>query len=352
MQQTTRYYASRDLPPSPPYLRLCVVSSAGGHLKEVLELIPRSGPFDIRFVVNDSINIDLPWPVDIITHAERDFRLFINFYEAFDYLIKYRPDVIISTGASPIVPFSIICKLFGCRVIFIETFGAVRVPSLTGRLMIRLADRFYYQWKTLGKYFPKGLFVGQVFKPNISNKNQFLEAKKKNNKHRISVFVAVGTSKNGFDRLLRWIDKICDVDKTRFHFYAQRGHSKYIPRNYESETFFTDDIIEEQIGLADVVICHAGAGLAGNCIRLGKYPILVPRMKCFGEAINDHQVSFANAMVETGQTLIVTEESHLVPAIENAAMPRSGKTYTDKHELRDAVLHDLLEFARDKGIVL
>jgi UDP-N-acetylglucosamine:LPS N-acetylglucosamine transferase len=98
-----------------------------------------------------------------ITHSERDWKQLVNLYEAWKILRRERPNVILSTGAGPAVPFALIGKLLlGTRVIFIETITRVNAPSLTGRLMYWLADEFFYQWESLGRSFPRGRFLGRL----------------------------------------------------------------------------------------------------------------------------------------------------------------------------------------------
>ena len=73
------------------------------------------------------------------------FRKLINFIEALIIIFKKRPNVILSAGAGPAVPFSLIGKyLFGTKIIFIETMSSVKDPTLTGRLMHIFADIFIY----------------------------------------------------------------------------------------------------------------------------------------------------------------------------------------------------------------
>jgi len=97
-----------------------------------------------------------------IRHSERDWLFFFNLLEAWKILRKERPRVILSTGAGPVVPFALVGKLLGVKTIFVETFTRVTKPSLTGRIMYRLADRFFYQWKPLESYFPKGIYGGPL----------------------------------------------------------------------------------------------------------------------------------------------------------------------------------------------
>jgi hypothetical protein len=71
--------------------------------------------------------------------------------------------VILSTGAGPVVPFAIVGRLFfGTRVVFVETLTRVHAPSLTGRIMYRLAHDFFYQWESLRRFFPRGTFGGPI----------------------------------------------------------------------------------------------------------------------------------------------------------------------------------------------
>ena len=144
-------------------LKICVVSSVGGHLREVLQLAEVLAPHDVFYVLNDETSVPLDRPVYRIAHAERDLRVLWNFAEVLPILRRERPDVILSTGAGPAVPVAIIGKLLGATVIFIETFGAVETPSLTGRILYRIADHFYYQWESLARHFPRGTYAGAVF---------------------------------------------------------------------------------------------------------------------------------------------------------------------------------------------
>jgi UDP-N-acetylglucosamine:LPS N-acetylglucosamine transferase len=95
-----------------------------------------------------------------IRHSERDLLFFVNILEAWSILRREKPALILSTGAGPAVPFALVGKLFRIPIIFIEISAQVTKPSLTGRIMYYLADAFFYQWKTLERYFPKAVYGG------------------------------------------------------------------------------------------------------------------------------------------------------------------------------------------------
>jgi beta-1,4-N-acetylglucosaminyltransferase len=144
--------------------KLCIVSSCGGHLTEVRLLKPAYEDSEHFYVLNDKAELseDMKGRTFFIRHSERDWLLFMNLLEAWRILRNEKPDLILSTGAGPVVPFALVGKLLGIRSIFIETFTRVARPSLTGRIMYRLADRFFYQWKQLERFFPKGVYGGPV----------------------------------------------------------------------------------------------------------------------------------------------------------------------------------------------
>ncbi len=146
-------------------VRICVVSSVGGHLDEVMQLYPTICRHEHFFVVN--AEGALPKAIEDrtirIVHSERDWKLLVNLWEAARILRARRPDVIVSCGAGPAVPFALVGKALGIKVVFVETFAAVERPTLTGRLMYRLADLFVYQWKPLARAYPKGVYGGSIF---------------------------------------------------------------------------------------------------------------------------------------------------------------------------------------------
>jgi UDP-N-acetylglucosamine:LPS N-acetylglucosamine transferase len=97
-----------------------------------------------------------------ITHAERDWRVLVNFVEAWRILHSKRPSVILSTGAGPLVPFAVVGKILGIPTIFVETFNRVTEPSLTGRIVKYITPFVFYQWRTLERWYHGGKYGGTL----------------------------------------------------------------------------------------------------------------------------------------------------------------------------------------------
>jgi len=128
------------------------------------------------------------------------------------------------------------------------------------------------------------------------------------------IFVSVGTLNKPFNRLLEGIDLI--ANKIGDEIIAQIGYSTYIPKRYRFFRFCEHDEMLSHIQSARFVICQAGFGIIGNCIRLKKPMILVPREIRYGEAI-DKQYELAEYLASKHRAILcIRDISKLADAIE------------------------------------
>jgi len=145
-------------------MKICIISSCGGHLTEVRALKSVYEQMPHFYVLDDRVLLsqDMADRTYFVYHSERDWLFFLNLWQAWRILRRERPGCILSTGAGVVVPFALVGKLLGIPIIYIETLTRAKRPSLTGRVMYHLADRFFYQWKTLQPYFPNAIYGGPV----------------------------------------------------------------------------------------------------------------------------------------------------------------------------------------------
>ena len=78
-------------------------------------------------------------------------------------LLKEKPDLIISSGAAVAVPFFYIGKILGAKLIYIEVFDRIDKPTVTGKLVYPIADKFIVQWEEQKKVYPKAINLGSIF---------------------------------------------------------------------------------------------------------------------------------------------------------------------------------------------
>ena len=54
-------------------------------------------------------------------------------------------------------------KIFGSKIIFIETFANRNSKTLSGRLVYPIADLFLVQWEEMLKLYPKAKLGGWIY---------------------------------------------------------------------------------------------------------------------------------------------------------------------------------------------
>ena len=84
-----------------------------------------------------------------------------NIMFAWRLMRETRPKVIVTTGAGPAVPFAWVGRLFGAKIVYIESLTRIERPSLTYRLIRPVVSRTYVQWPELR--LPGALYRGTVF---------------------------------------------------------------------------------------------------------------------------------------------------------------------------------------------
>ena len=91
------------------------------------------------------------------------FKFILNSFISLYYFFRYQPEVIVTTGTHTAVPMCYIAKIFGSKVIFIETFANRTVGTVAGRLVYPIADTFVVQWEELHKVYPKSVCWGWIY---------------------------------------------------------------------------------------------------------------------------------------------------------------------------------------------
>ena len=148
--------------------KVCLIASSGGHFEQVLRLKPLLERYDGFIVTEKTEYSDIKNDMYYLKQVNRHDRGFIISMfqvtlQSFKIFFKEKPDVIISTGALVVIPMIIIGKLFRKQIVFIESFAKITSPTLTGRLVYRLADQFYIQWESMREFYPNALYKGGIY---------------------------------------------------------------------------------------------------------------------------------------------------------------------------------------------
>lgn len=148
-------------------LKVCFAASAGGHLTQLLKIVPGFKDFNIISVTTSKLvaeKLKIYGRTYIITECNRQhlFRSFRSLYQAVKIAFKERPDVVISTGAEPALLICITAKLFRGRIVWIDSVANVQRLSLSGRLIKPFADIFLTQWPDLADANKKIEYAGAL----------------------------------------------------------------------------------------------------------------------------------------------------------------------------------------------
>ena len=109
------------------------------------------------------------------------------------------------------------------------------------------------------------------------------------------IFVAVGTQKFPFNRLLKAVDDLIGQGVLSGEVFAQIGHSDYVPRHYAYQRFLPREEFQSRINDCDLLITHSGVATIIAGLKLHKPVVVVPRHAQFGEHVDDHQRQIAEA---------------------------------------------------------
>lgn len=154
--------------------RVLFISSTGGHLNELMQLAPLFEKYDYHIITEkDKVNKNLK--------EKYGDRLYFLPYgtraKLFSYIFKYlylclktiylyfkiHPKVIVTTGTHTAGPMCYLGKIFGSKIIYIETFANTNRKTATGRLIYPIADLFIVQWEEMLEIYPKAVYGGSIY---------------------------------------------------------------------------------------------------------------------------------------------------------------------------------------------
>ena len=152
--------------------KVMFISSMGGHLSELLKLDFEKYDYSIVTEKTES-DKDLankyPGKVYYLAYGTRKtpfryfFILLFNFFKSLYLYFKLHPKVVVTTGTHTAVAMCYIARIFGSKIIWIETFANRNSKTLAGRLVYPIANTFVVQWEEMKKLYPKAVYWGWIY---------------------------------------------------------------------------------------------------------------------------------------------------------------------------------------------
>lgn len=134
-------------------VRMLAVCSGGGHWIQMMRLRPAFAGADVRYLTVDRRFIGDVHDARVYlvndANEDRKIALLAQLVRTLVVMLRVRPEVVVSTGAS-VGYFALrIGKLLGARTIWIDSIANVEQLSKSGRLARSCADLWLTQWEHL-----------------------------------------------------------------------------------------------------------------------------------------------------------------------------------------------------------
>lgn len=132
--------------------KVLAVASGGGHWIQLLRLRPAFEGNRLRFMTTDpGFAKDIEEPIYVVNDANMNekFQALLLLIRVIWVMIRYRPDVVITTGAAPGFFALMIGRLFGAKTIWIDSIANAEVLSKSGQMAKKVAHVWLTQWEHL-----------------------------------------------------------------------------------------------------------------------------------------------------------------------------------------------------------
>ena len=149
------------------------------------------------------------------------------------------------------------------------------------------------------------------------------------------IFVTLGTHGQPFGRALDLVAELAPDED----LLIQRGTT--CERRDLIDASWVDYLpweeLLESMRRADVVISHGGVGSMVTAIRVGKKPVVLPRLAKFGEHVDDHQVQLAKRFAQSNLSVVCLPGDSLTGPVAEARASGPPRISAKRNGLRAAV---------------
>jgi UDP-N-acetylglucosamine--N-acetylmuramyl-(pentapeptide) pyrophosphoryl-undecaprenol N-acetylglucosamine transferase len=302
----------------------CATGKSGGHIIPNLTLAQQyakkydnarimffsnTTPLDFKLLAH-KVDIHIPLSLtrlnNIIDYCKIPFLLAWCFIKSFFFLLKEKPELIISTGGIEAIP---VCIMGWILHIPIHLYEVNALPGKALKLLAPLASQLYVCFESTQYYFKNAQQTSYPirFESNTPIPISHFE------KNRKTILVLGGSqgSRTINDAILKLVQDHTISQKIQiihqYGFDTRNWKNIYNQHAIPAVTFAFIDTIENYYPLADMVICRAGAGSLFETAYFKKPCITIPLEKFAG----GHQVTNAQAISKHNTLFTCLHENEL-----------------------------------------
>lgn len=333
---------------------LCLSASGGGHLRQLLDLEPLWSRYPHFIVTENTVlgrSLQQRENTEFVPHFAlgqgrmgRGWAMLSaaarSFWRSLRIIAKRRPDVIITTGAGSQVFLIAWGRLFGAKVILVDSFARFHAPSKFARITGPLANARVTQSQVSAEKWPGST-------PFDPLRTQPAEPEGKSP----LLFATVGAILP-FHRLERAIVELKASGQIPEEVILQVGNSELprpsIPglRIVESIPF---DELQAILKRANLVVCHSGTGSIITALSQCCGVVAMPRRVDAGDSYDNHQDEIAKVFQQRGLIQVASDAKTLLEALDRARTAPRHRAAIDHSALMAFVERRIVDWYPDKA---
>ena len=152
--------------------KVLFISSTGGHLNELLQLKSLFLEYPYLLVTEkdkSTIFLKEKYNIKYLVYGTRKnifiyfFKFIFNFFKSLIIFLRFKPDVIITTGAHSCVPMLFISMIFKKKSIYIETMANRKTKTMTGKIVEKWVTYFVVQWEDMKNLYEDSVYGGLIY---------------------------------------------------------------------------------------------------------------------------------------------------------------------------------------------
>lgn len=148
-------------------MRICLTASSGGHLSQLLSISSVWKDYEIFWVSTGEMVRDKLQKMGrtyIVGECNRmhPIKTLGVMIKSLKIVLQEKPDVVISTGAAAGFMICIFGKIFGAKIIWLDSIANTEKLSLSGRMVRYFADLILSQWPNVAEKYSNVEYVGEV----------------------------------------------------------------------------------------------------------------------------------------------------------------------------------------------
>jgi UDP-N-acetylglucosamine--N-acetylmuramyl-(pentapeptide) pyrophosphoryl-undecaprenol N-acetylglucosamine transferase len=299
-------------------VKLALCASGGGHVRQILDLEDVWRGQDYFFVTEDLAlgrSIAAQHRTLFVAHYAlgqarlgAPFRMLAaavrNLFQSLTIVLRERPDAVITTGAGSMFFVLLCARLWGAKIILIDSLARFEAPSAFARIAGPIAHvRISQSHASAGHWNATETFDPLHLLDTPRPPKEPL------------LFATVGATLP-FDRLIRMVEDAKRDGLLPERVIAQVGEGAYQPGGFdEVHDALPYDEVKDILRRADIVVCHGGTGSLITALRQGCRVIAVPRLFDLGEHYDDHQLEITSAFEQRGMLAVVDQTQDFATAL-------------------------------------